>query len=295
MTTAVQGAMTAVYVEPGASPHTFDSSSERYECLTAAPGVQSEIVDTNGQRATRSHASERTRSGIYTVRPRLLLNPSPLDLDLWLPRILGAAESSDTFALADTLPTFGVLMDLVSQTHELKDCYVDTAIFRGSAGRLIELELQLAGTSDATGTSVPSVSLSVASNNAPYIFSDGVFTIAGSARDTLDWELTIANHLEVRFSNSRTATSITPGDRTVMQRTTHPYISGLYGLAVAGAAGSAAFTNGGLSTTFTYGVLQIPNNAPEVPGKSEIVLRLDQVARMTGSTRELVVTNDSVA
>ena len=58
---------------------------------------------------------------------------------------------------------------------------------------------------------------------------------------------------------------------------------------LAGAAGSLAFANG--STAFNFGTLQVPAESPATGGKQEILLRLNMVARKTGSTLELSVSN----
>ena len=69
----------------------------------------------------------------------------------------------------------------------------------------------------------------------------------------------------------------------------------LYNQALAGAAASLVFTNGGYSTTFSFAALQFPDRSPVVPGKTEIPLELHGTARKSGSTSELVVTHDSTA
>jgi len=303
MGTPSQGSLASLCVEPGASAHTFDSSSEPYEILRETLTEKTEILDSNGIRGTRSRHSARTRFGLNNVGGSIVFNPSPNDLDNWLPRILGASESTDSFALADTLPVFGVLIDRVAETFEYKDCSVNRAIFRGSPGQLIELELDILAKSQATGTSYPSLTLGTANVDQPFAFTDGAFTLAGSARDTMSFELTIDNFLDARFVNSRNAGSITPQDRLISLRTTHPYTSDetdLLSQSLTGAAGTIVLTPtgggmSGVSTTFTFGRLQNEDEDPTVPGKSEILLTLNMIARMTGSTRELVVTHDPAA
>ena len=54
-------------------------------------------------------------------------------------------------------------------------------------------------------------------------------------------------------------------------------------------------TNGAVSIAWTFGVLQLVNQSPVVAGKQEIDLVSNYVSRMTGSTRELVLTIDSTA
>lgn len=299
LTLGSQGAQSALYVEPGAAAHTFDSSSERYEILSESLVKRGTIIDTNGIRGTRSHASARTRAGIYEVGGTIVMPVSPLMLDLWLPRILGANESTDTFALAETLQPFGVLVNRVGGLFEYTDCYVGRATFRGQQGSGITLELDIRGATEVTGTAAPSVALSHASNNAPYQFYEAVFNLFGGARVTTEWELVIDNMLDVRFANSQSATNIQPSDRIITQRTRHPFtsteMSALYGLAAAGATGSTVITMGGMSTTFTFAILQSPDNSPSIQGKTEIPLAIECVARETSGTKELVVTHDSAA
>ena len=294
-----QGALSKLCVEPGASAHTFDTSSEPYEFVRENLQKRSNIADTEGIRGTRSHHAARTRLAQNVVAGSILFHPSPADLDLWLPRILGANESTDTFALAETLQTFGVLIDRVADTHEYQDCWVNRATFRSQQGGFLEMELDIIGKAEVTGTSYPALTLPTDAHDAPYVHSDssGAVTLVSAARETKSIEITIDNQLEPRFVNSLNATEICPRDRIITVRTVHSYAghTALYEQAVAGTTGSIVYTNAAMSTTFTFGLLQVPDSSPVVPGKQEIDLTLDMVARMTGATRELVVTHDSVA
>jgi hypothetical protein len=283
-------------MEPGAAPHTFDASSEPYEFVAESVRKRGTILDTSGIRGTRSHHVSRTRPGTYEVGGSLTLHPSPADLDLLLPRILGAAESSDTFNLAESLPAFGILIDRVAETFQYTDCKVSKATFKGSAGGLVELVLEILGVAEVTGTSFPALSLDTTAAAAPYDFSDGVLTLQSAARKMMDFELLIDNGLSARFTNSQTATSITPQDRTITLKTTNPFTADevdLYEQALAGAAGTLVLTNGGMSTTFTFAALQVPDMSPVVGGKQEIPLKLEMTARTSEATPELVVTHDS--
>jgi hypothetical protein len=112
----------------------------------------------------------------------------------------------------------------------------------------------------------------------------------------MDFELVVDNALHARFTNSQTATSVVPRDRIITLRTTNPFTSDevdLYGQAAAGAAGMLVLTNGQMSTSFAFAALQTPDISPVVRGKQEIPLVLEMTARMSGATRELVVTHDS--
>lgn len=300
-----QGAQAKLAIEPGSGTPTFDTSSEPYEFISENLIGRKPILPNTGIRGTRSEHSIRTRYAPKTVSGTITLEPSPNDLDLWLPRILGASESTDSFALAETLPAFAVMIDRVAKVWTYEDCYVNKATFSGSQGGKIQLVLDIIGTDYSIGNAgtFPAITLGTAAADQPYAFTDGVFTLAGSARVTKSFELVIDNKLETRVSNSTTVTSITPQDRMISLKTTHPYTSGetdLLGQALYGAAGTIVLTPigggmSGVSTTFTFGRLQVEDEDPPVPGKSAIELTLNMIARMTGTTRELVVTHDPVA
>src|SRR5688572_4980982 len=78
------------------------SYTEAYEFVSESLQKQAAILDTAGIRGTRSHVSERTRAGTYRVQGTINFHPTPAMLDLLLPRILGANEATDVFALAET-------------------------------------------------------------------------------------------------------------------------------------------------------------------------------------------------
>lgn len=298
LTLASQGAQGSVYVEPGASAHTFDTSSERWEFKSESIKKKLTILNAGGIRGTRSNPKEATAAGPYEVGGNLSLNNvSPYLLDFWLPRILGANESTDTFAVAETLQAFGMLFNRVGEEFEYTDCYVNKATFRGRQGELVELELEIWGVTEVPGTAIPSVAIDISAASAPYTFCQGVLTLGGTAYTMMDFEVIIDNMLERRFGNSCTATSITPKDRMVYVNCTVPFTSvedaALYDFAHAGIAGSIALTGSAISTTFTFANLKTITESPNITGKQEIVLPLKMQAFMSSTTREIVITNDS--
>lgn len=272
------------------------SFNEPYEFTRESLRKTGAILDTSGIRGSRSHVGERTRFGTYEVGGVISLYATPEMLDKWLPRILGAAESADTFALAETLPEFAVLIDRIAKRFLYDNCKVNTARFRGSAGGLVTLDLDIMGrTETVSATAFPSLAMPT---DPPYVMQDGVLTLQSGARKFTQFEIIIDNALVRRFSNSETATDISPSDRIITFRCSTPFTSDeaeLYGQALAGAAASLVFTNGGYSTTFSFAALQFPDRSPVVAGKREIPLELEAIARKSGSTDELVVTHDSAA
>ena len=297
-----QGSQAAFYVEPGSSPHTFDASSERYEFIYERLIKQPFIISTEGIRGTRQESKEQTREGAYIVGGPVIMNVNPLALDLWLPRILGGSESTDTFPFAESLPSFGVLLNRVTQTFEYKDCYVNSAMIYGagtpgSTSQLLRMATDIWGMSQVTGTSAPAVSISTTATSAdPYRFSECVFTINSTAREVKNFRLTINNFLERRFVNSQTATAICPRALAVTLDLVVPYDSGnsnLYDAMATGLSGTLAITNSTVSTTFTFGTLEAVTPSPHVRGKTEIDMHIRAVARKSGSTDAVSVVNDS--
>lgn len=301
-----QGALARLYVASGDSPHSF--GSETYEFLSESLQKKGTVVHPNGIRGTRSQAWERARLGPYTVGGSILFNPDPQMLDSWIPRILGAAASGTTFAVAETLPAFGVLVNKVAQTFEYKDCKVSRATFAGQANQFggtpqpISMNIEVAGKDRVTGTSSPISDIAAGANNAPYIFEDGVCTIGGTARQILSFVLMIDNNLQVRFTNSLTATSICPQGRSVYLRLWVPFssdtpITSLIDQSITGATVVLTFTNGNMSFSISMTKVNFENIDPVITGKQEITLELGGFARSLGvyttGTKEIVVTNDS--
>lgn len=276
-------------------PSTFDTSSYPIEFESESLQRVTTHADTGGIRGTRSHASERVKEASSIVQGTIVLQPSPADLDILLPWILGAAESNDTFALAEALTPLNVLIDKVDDVYLYSDVYVNRAVFSSEESSPLRLTLDLIGKTEADSQSFPALTLGVAANNKPYMHHELTLSLAGSSRQCKRLEITIDNMLATAFNNSLTPSEIKAQDRIITVRATLPASEGLHAQAVAGIAGSATYAMPNLSTVFTFGKLQIPDRTPVVAGKSEIVHELEMVARMNGATKELVVTNDSNA
>ena len=305
MASDAQGAQSRFCMEPGASPHTFDTASEPYDPLYETLSKKGRIVGGRTMRGTRSQAQERTRYGAFPVDGKVQFNVSPLDLDLWLPRMLGGAESSNSFPLAETLPSFGVLVDRVTTTFQYTDGMVNRWILHGQAGPgdgdpdLLELTLEIFFKTVTTGTTYPALTLGVAAGNYPYMINDcSTLTLAGAARQMKEFWLVGNNFIERRWTHSITTTRMSPRDRLINFRAVFPYDDDhddLYGQARAGTTGTLTFTNAETSkvTSFVCGTLQSPDNCPNAMGKQEIDIVVEGTARKTGTTTELATTNAS--
>jgi len=261
------------------------------------------IVERNGLRGTRSRQADDTRVGPYRVGGQLVLEPTPEDLAIWLPRILGAAPSGTTYNLAETLPSFTLAIDRVARVFTYAGCKVTRATFQGSQGGLLRLVLDIVAQSESVSAAGTFPSLSLGATQ-PYIFSDVGLNLAGVAREVKQFELMIDNSIVAdRFMNSVTIVNAPEGDRNILLRTVHAWAAGntdLYAQALSGAAGVLQWTNSlggsppsGYQTTFSFATLQVPDRSPNVPGRSELSLNLEMPARRVGGSAELVVTHDS--
>lgn len=275
----------------------FDTSAEAYEFTRESLVKQQSHVETGGIRGTRSHISENVSLGPYKVGGQIVMHPTPSQLANLLPRMLGAAASGNTFALAETVPAFQVQIDRKTKVFTYTDCKVNRAMFRSSAGNPLELTLDIEGLTESVGAAgtFPALTLST---QQPYMHHQAAITLVGATREVDGIEITIDNGLLVdRFNNSITRTALPEGDRIIRFACDCPFSAdevALYNQAVGGSAGSVVWTNGDYSLTFAFAKLQVPDHSPSVPGRSkEIPLRLEMTARMSGSTRELIVTNDA--
>lgn len=294
---------------------TFNSSSERYDFLFESIRKEGRLVGERGISGTRSNHVERTRIAPYKVGGKVGFDMATLDLDKWLPRILGSVEAVNVFALAETLPTFYMLIDKVGGIYRYDSCYVDKAVFHAEAdpegeGSLCTLVLEIMAKTEkdeadeTAGVAWPATEpvLSTAANRTPFIMHEGVLTIGGVAYPFKEFSLAIDNRLVPRWVNSISATEICPLDRYVVLRTNHAFTSTERDAFIAstkqagaasGVASTLVFTNGSYSTTFTMAGLQWQGETPVIPGKVEIDCPLQAFARMKGTDRELVVTNVS--
>lgn len=269
--------------------------TEAFEFLTDNLKLMQTIIDASGIRGTRSRPKERSRESQRTVSGTITMNPNPVELDRLLPRILGAAEVADVFSLAETLPEFYVTSDRVTKVLTYNGCKVNRATFRASVGGPLELALEIFGKDESIGAAgtFPAISVDIAS--PPYILADLALVIGGTAYTCDSIEIVIDNALEVRYGNSLTPTEINPADRQVALATRVPYgdAATLYGSGSAGVATTATFTNGAVSCLFTFPALIFPKESPVVDSRGEEWLPINGVARKSGSTPELTVTNDS--
>ncbi len=279
---------------------TFDSSSKRLEFVPPLTvGATTPIVESQGIRGTRSRFGERIVQGQISVGGDINLEPTPDELDYLLPLILGANESTDVFALDDTLQTFWVLIDHVAKNHRYAGCYVSKAVFDFTANQLMKLTLSIMGKTE-TELNAGTFTAGTISALQAYILHQLAVTIHGSAREVERMVVTVDNAPVAKFWNTQTVSTITAADRIVTVATTVPYNTtnaDIYTLQKAGtwANGSAVATNGNRSLTFTLNSLRaLDLRTSEIAQRNDALgLPLTFQAFQTTTTKELVVNNDS--
>lgn len=259
-------------------------------------GKRGVVMETGGTRGTRSHVVERTRNGIYTVGGVVNLQPGPAELDILLPLIAGGSKSTNTIPLAETLPYFYVGIDKRAQQYLYDGCKVASATFSGSQGNFLNLALAIEGKTETPGT-ITGLSASVPSLATPYVFHDAAITIGGTTYYFKEFSHTLDNGLILdRFMNSVTRTDIPEGDRHAGISLSHPFTAdtlALYDTGVTSAAVVITLTNGSLFFKITMPAVQFPALPPDMPGRNELLLPLNGVARKTGSTAEVSYDNKS--
>lgn len=288
------------------------AATKQLQNVNCGIGKTGTLINKEGARSTRSRHTGNVNAGPYTVGGPLAVQPSPDELRVLLPYILGGTESGSgtsgspwTYALAETLPDAKISQDLrLSGTGS--DAMVfhwdgvkfNTARFSSSAGsQVLTLEIDAQGKSQTVNSTWPSIG-STLTVDKPFIHAQLVLTLGGTAYQVDNFSLSIDNALILdRFLNSLTRTDIPESDRNITLEVDNPFKIAdiaLYEIAVAGLAGTAVFTNGSSILTFTFANLKAPTNIIERAQRGEAMNRLQFTAYETGTpgstTKEMVTT-----
>lgn len=302
-----QGTFGRVLFKIGTAPYTWSSGAVRLPLFNENLIRHGQIHHPPILTGDRSEHAERTRFGPNKYVGSITMIVSPGDLQTLLPAMLGGTFVGTTIGLGNTLPICGFLIDRVSETFEYQDALIDKWVLYGRQhmdedGEQREpnwmiLKLFIVAKLEATAVAFPAgVNFSTGAEFTEFVFEDLALTLQGATRDVKELYIEMHNNVRSRYVNNLNPTALCPGPRMGRLLTTHPYDlshKALYDQALAGAAGSAAFTNGTIGTTFNFAKLQVPANAPFLKGHTEIGLTLEHAFRMTGSTDELTVTNDA--
>lgn len=305
-----QGAYGQILIEPGASPHTFDSGSYALQFLSETMTEKGRLIGGEGiGGGTLQIEAARIRQGIGFCDGEIVMYLSPNDVDFLALNVCGFTESpADTFTQSDALVYFGLLIDTDYNTFQFKDCmmnYIEIsarapAFDEQSEPEMVLCKLGIRAASCTLGTSWPGTppSIGTAAADRGYVIqdSDGFFTFVGTARPIQAFRFRIDRGLYTKYVNSTSAHS----QRATMRRNQIvcqlPWNSDnvdLYNVAVAGAAGSFKFVNGTLSSLFNLGRCHFPNNTPIIRGKGEVPLNIIGLVTGTGATPDVQIVNDN--
>lgn len=256
-------------------------------------GLTEQFWDANAIRGTRSHGSERVRRVNRRVDGTLLLCPTPVELAVLLPLILGGTPVGTAYPLGEALTLFDLYGVRDGTVYTYDECAVETATFTATEGGPMQLQMTVVGKDETAAGSMGAITIDVTTQ--PFVLSDAAVSVAGSAREVSGFELTIQNVLEVKHRNSNTPTQIVATDRSVLLNL--PISLGtdgaLYGSVVGGVAATITLTNGAVSLLFSLVKVQAPKNPLPLGQRGILDFPWQGVARKSGSTLELVTTLDS--
>lgn len=286
-----QGALTKVGFDVDATTvGGFDASSQGIEAITCSMRQVETRLHSGGLRGTRSRHQSRNRIVSQRSTGTFVCNPTAAEIDWLLPYILGGATAGGVTDVANTLPTFSMLVDKGSKRFVYTGCVVGRAVFAASQGGAVSLSLDIEATAEATGSDTAFPSAVPFTSASFFVLSDCAFTWLSSARKFSQFELAIDNMLDAdRFNNSLTRAQIVGQDRAVQLSLNTPYTSDnvdLYAVAVAGGSGTLAVADGSVTYTVAFGNMRANNEGPELGGKTEIRLPLRLDAFATDSASE---------
>jgi hypothetical protein len=296
-----QGVMGKLVMKEQVGAPTWSGSDPMFEFYSEDIKRIRNIGAPNTIRGTRSYYASRARLSPYRYEGLIKMPVNPGDLVYLLPWMLGADASGTTFGLAESLQSFAMLFDRVTEKYEYQDFVINRAVLYGEAGQgnepdFLVLAFHVLGKARATGVSFPASALAHTAQYSPYVHQDTVFTLHSATREVKKFWLSVNNFVQARYVNSLSPTALCPSDRQVNLRVVVPYDSGTSNLvdtSLAGAAGTLAITNGAVSTSVAFTNLKASFEDPTIRGLTEIDLTLDYQSYHDGTTPEIVITNDS--
>ncbi len=277
--------------------HTASPVTASFDFVSENLVMNEGVINANGVRGTRDQSVERLRAGNQVIAGTILLRPTPVELALLLPWMLGGTPSGSgpvSYPIAETLTTRFVAIDRISKVFTYAGCGVDSFTIRGRQGEPMEVELNLVAQTETIGNAGTFPALTIDTTTAPYVFTDMVFNLNAVANVlTPEFDFTMNNMIDKdRFFNSRTLTAVTPLDRETKLNTRIPSAdyTALYGAALAasgvnaGVAASMVFTNGLSVFTITMPKVSFPKKSPNIAGKTEEFMPLEVWVMKSGAS-----------
>lgn len=287
---------------------TFSGSSTWLEFSSESITMSEEIFRSDGIRGTRTRDSANAAFGPRTVSGTVSFVVTRKWLDLVLPAVLGAAESTNVFDVAETIPSFYLLIDKGAGICLVGPCKASTLTLSWDTGPLeatlaIEAEDMVFGQTWPAGLTQPD-------QTKPYMYSDlGNITINSAARVPFGGEIVVDNQLSAdQFGNSLTrAGLIIATDRDVRlgidvsgDSSNSALLNHVGTVGAVGEAISLVFTSAnesGSSITFAFGRVAFNKVQPVTQGKGPRRMRISGSSRghlhpgVGGHVPDIKVTN----
>ena len=274
------------------------SINEAYEFISESMTENIEYVGGNGISGSRDTRHERIALGRRDVSGSITFEPTPEELDLLAPRILGGTKDVTLFtiAIANTLPAMDIQFDKVGDVIQYNGCKVNRATIRANVGEVVQLVLELIGKTQT----LPSAASAAITHGAPYVFHEGVFKFDTVTREVNSVEVSIENNLLADINRfSATRTHVPEGRVRVTCSPVMPFSSdevAVLAKEVVGAAAQLKFTKAGKSFTIDLANLKFSGPGPQVGSKDgEILYQPTGVAYATSANGSILFTSDIVA
>lgn len=285
-----------------------DSSYTELEFLPGPSlGFQEQFIATQGLRGHYDEFAARTRKGVGQVQGSVNFAPNAAELDLLLAWVVCQAKSGNNFTPKTTTPSAAEASRYLRAARDgdwdlYSGVYVQQATFQCSEGSPLTLGLGLVGTSETTGSTVPGTLTAVDDAEGPYVMTDCVLTVGGTAYPFRQFTLQYANAWDVRHNNSLTPSRITLVGREVSVSLALPHgdATALYAPALGGVAVVATFTHAvqtGKSLTITMPKVQTPREPKPFGqrGQASTLAWNGVVRRQNTSTALVTFAHDSSA
>lgn len=311
MTCSIIGAsFSKLLIEPAASPHTFDASSEIYQLVNEQLNKSVSYIETPDLNGSYTLETADLQSGPSYVFGDTTFRLRPDELATLLAHLIGNESPSGTFTLADsTLPPFcGLLLDKSADVFEYADMRCRRWVVRsqtsaaGNPPQAAELIVSWIGKTRGLVTDWPGTPPTAPTGEAmvPFIHEQSVLTLDGTAYPKMDFVLACDYNLGPEwYGGTLTPSDICPqGRRQIQLRVRHPYHSGTLGLLslASGVDGNLKFqatTSGGtVSIDFQFGAVHPLPKDPNATGPGKVPLYMDYVISKGASDPDLKVVLD---
>ncbi len=291
--TCVQGAKTQLAI-----------NGQQFPFISYRPVVVQELMDGQTQAITGNLQpyDERWDAGILRINHRVILEPTPQELDVLL-LLMGFAESpTDTFTLGQSLTSFTLLVDMVTKVYTYTDTVIGRWRLQGRRGSTpIRLILDMMGKARPTEGNAGSFSATARKTDAPIPFTRGTLTLDSTAREYNQFDLVCDFNVASQYNNSQVPTDLCPTNMQMALATSVPFDSTNLNLTktpiisntVSSITGTLAFARSPMSSSWALAALRPEQRMPDILGKTEIRAPLFYRVNRTSSNEAIIVTHTS--